>query len=56
RALVLFPELLDVVFVLVVLGPPHALARHWLAGRTRVAFADCRELLVQVAWDSVRAA
>ncbi|MDH4517943.1 TetR/AcrR family transcriptional regulator, partial [Pseudomonas aeruginosa] len=43
-------------FASVVIGPAHDLARQWLAGRTRVALADCRELLAQVAWDSVRAA
>ncbi|MCA4043232.1 hypothetical protein LDZ95_12585, partial [Pseudomonas aeruginosa] len=50
------PEATDDCFASVVIGPAHDLARQWLAGRTRVALADCRELLAQVAWDSVRAA
>ncbi|HGR4990929.1 TPA: TetR/AcrR family transcriptional regulator, partial [Pseudomonas aeruginosa] len=52
----LFREMPDDCFASVVIGPAHDLARQWLAGRTRVALADCRELLAQVAWDSVRAA
>jgi len=42
-------------FFSVVIGPSHDLARHWLAGRTRVQLADCRELLAQIAWEAVRA-
>ncbi|OVZ67509.1 TetR family transcriptional regulator, partial [Pseudomonas aeruginosa] len=56
RAEGLFREMPDDCFASVVIGPAHDLARQWLAGRTRVALADCRELLAQVAWDSVRAA
>ena len=42
-------------FTSVVIGPTHDFARHWLAGRTQTSLAECRELLAQVAWDSVRA-
>ncbi|MEX6503321.1 TetR/AcrR family transcriptional regulator [Pseudomonas zhanjiangensis] len=42
-------------FSSVIIGPTHDLARNWLAGRTRSELVDCRELLAQVAWDSVRA-
>ena len=42
-------------FVSVVIGPAHDMARNWLAGRSSTALADCRELLAQIAWDSVRA-
>jgi hypothetical protein len=31
------------------------MARNWLAGRSRTALADCRELLADIAWASVRA-
>lgn len=42
-------------FASVIIGPTHDFARNWLAGRTRTELAECRELLAQVAWDSVRA-
>lgn len=42
-------------FASVVIGPSHDFARNWLAGRTQTQLADCRDLLAQVAWDSVRA-
>ncbi|MBB4817727.1 AcrR family transcriptional regulator [Pseudomonas alcaligenes] len=42
-------------FASVVIGPTHDFARNWLAGRTRSSLADCRDLLAQVAWESVRA-
>ncbi|WP_447591053.1 TetR/AcrR family transcriptional regulator [Aquipseudomonas campi] len=42
-------------FASVVIGPSHDFARNWLAGRTQTPLADCRDLLAQVAWDSVRA-
>lgn len=41
-------------FVSVVIGPAHDMARNWLAGRSSTALADCRELLAEIAWDSVR--
>ena len=42
-------------FASVIIGPAHDFTRNWLAGRTQTQLADCRELLAQVAWDSVRA-
>lgn len=42
-------------FVSVVIGPAHDMARNWLAGRSSTPLAECRELLAQIAWDSVRA-
>jgi AcrR family transcriptional regulator len=42
-------------FASVVIGPTHDFARNWLAGRTRTQLSACRELLAQVAWDSVKA-
>lgn len=42
-------------FASVIIGPTHDFARNWLAGRTHTSLPDCRELLAQVAWDSVRA-
>lgn len=42
-------------FASVIIGPSQDLARNWLAGRTQATLADCRDLLAQVAWDSVRA-
>lgn len=42
-------------FVSVVIGPAHDMARNWLAGRSGTPLAECRELLAQIAWDSVRA-
>lgn len=50
----LFKALPDDCFASVVIGPTQDLARNWLAGRTRSALRDCRELLAQIAWDSVR--
>lgn len=41
-------------FVSVVIGPAHDMARNWLAGRSSTALAECRDLLAQIAWDSVR--
>ncbi len=31
------------------------MARNWLAGRSGTPLAECRELLAEIAWDSVRA-
>ncbi len=42
-------------FVSVVIGPVHDMARNWLAGRSGTPLAECRELLAEIAWDSVRA-
>ena len=42
-------------FVSVVIGPAHDMARNWLAGRSGTPLAECRELLAEIAWDSVRA-
>ena len=42
-------------FASVIIGPTHDFARNWLAGRTTSEFLECRELLAQVAWESVRA-
>ena len=42
-------------FASVIIGPTHDLSRNWLAGRTQTQLADCRELLAQLAWDSVKA-
>ncbi|TNF09614.1 MAG: TetR/AcrR family transcriptional regulator [Pseudomonadales bacterium] len=50
----LFKALPDDCFASVVIGPTQDLARNWLAGRTRSELRDCRELLAQIAWDSVR--
>ncbi|KAF1052638.1 MAG: HTH-type transcriptional repressor Bm3R1 [Stenotrophomonas maltophilia] len=50
-----FKALPPELFNSVVIGPTHDYARNWLAGRTRVPLADCREQLAQIAWDSVRA-
>lgn len=43
------------VFVAVVIGPAQDLARSWLAGRSKRPLSEYRELLAQIAWDSVRA-
>ncbi|MBZ9666861.1 TetR/AcrR family transcriptional regulator [Pseudomonas sp. LMG 31766] len=50
----LFKALPDDCFASVVIGPTHDLARNWLAGRTRSNLGECRELLAQIAWDSVK--
>lgn len=50
----LFKALPDDCFASVVIGPTQDLARNWLAGRTHSELRDCRELLAQIAWDSVR--
>ena len=50
----LFKALPDDCFASVVIGPTHDLARNWLAGRTQSELGDCRELLAQIAWDSVK--
>ena len=42
-------------FFSVIIGPVQDYARNWLAARTRTPLADCRELLAQIAWESVRA-
>ncbi|MBB1520918.1 TetR/AcrR family transcriptional regulator [Aquipseudomonas guryensis] len=42
-------------FASVIIGPTHDFARNWLAGRTQTQLADCRQLLAQIAWESVRA-
>ena len=55
RAQGLFKAMPVDCFTSVVIGPTHDFARHWLAGRTQTSLAECRELLAQVAWDSVRA-
>lgn len=54
RAQGLFKAMPVDCFTSVVIGPTHDFARHWLAGRTQTSLAECRELLAQVAWDSVR--
>jgi len=56
RAQGLFKVMPADCFASVIIGPAHDFARNWLAGRTQTQLADCRELLAQVAWDSVRAA
>jgi AcrR family transcriptional regulator len=50
-----FREMPFELFNSVVIGPTHDYVRNWLAGRTRVELADCRDLLAQIAWESVRA-
>ncbi|MDF3931206.1 TetR/AcrR family transcriptional regulator [Pseudomonas citronellolis] len=50
-----FRQLPVELFNSVVIGPTHDYVRNWLAGRTRVELVDCRDLLAQVAWESVRA-
>ena len=50
-----FREMPFELFNSVVIGPTHDYVRNWLAGRTRVELADCRDLLAQIAWASVRA-
>ncbi|QSL92602.1 transcriptional regulator, TetR family [Pseudomonas sp. NFACC19-2] len=50
----LFKALPDDCFASVVIGPTHDLARNWLAGRTQSELSECRELLAQIAWDSVK--
>ena len=55
RAQGLFKAMPVDCFTSVVIGPTHDFARHWLAGRTQTSLAESRELLAQVAWDSVRA-
>ena len=42
-------------FVSVVIGPAQDMARNWLAGRSKRPLAEYRDLLAQIAWDSVRA-
>ncbi|VXD00302.1 TetR family transcriptional regulator [Pseudomonas sp. 8Z] len=42
-------------FFSVVIGPSHDFARNWLAGRTQAALTECRDLLAQIAWESVSA-
>jgi hypothetical protein len=50
-----FREMPFELFNSVVIGPTHDYVRNWLAGRTRVELADCRDLLAQIAWESIRA-
>lgn len=50
----LFKALPDDCFASVVIGPAHDLARNWLAGRSQSELGECRELLAQIAWDSVK--
>lgn len=50
-----FREMPFELFNSVVIGPTHDYVRNWLAGRTRVELADCRDLLAEIAWESVRA-
>ena len=50
----LFKALPDDCFASVVIGPTHDLARNWLAGRTQSNLGECRELLAQIVWDSVK--
>jgi len=38
----------------VVIGPAQDMARNWLAGRSKRPLVDHRDLLAQIAWDSVR--
>ena len=49
-----FKEMPSDCFASLIIGPTHDFARNWLAGRTRTELADCRELLANAAWDSVR--
>lgn len=42
-------------FSSLIIGPTHDFARNWLAGRTKTALIECRDLLAQAAWDSVSA-
>ncbi len=51
----LFKDMPVDCFASLIIGPTHDFARNWLAGRTRSELADCRELLANAAWDSVRA-
>ncbi|MEK1939123.1 MAG: TetR/AcrR family transcriptional regulator [Pseudomonas sp.] len=51
----LFREMPADCFASVIIGPTHDFARNWLAGRTQTEFASCRDLLAQLAWESVRA-
>ena len=51
----LFKDMPVDCFASLIIGPTHDFARNWLAGRTRSDLADCRELLANAAWDSVRA-
>ena len=50
-----FKDMPSDCFASLIIGPTHDFARNWLAGRTRTELADCRELLANAAWDSVRA-
>ncbi|WP_374440547.1 TetR/AcrR family transcriptional regulator [Pseudomonas panipatensis] len=50
-----FRELPFELFHSVVIGPTQDFVRNWLAGRTRAQPGEYRELLAQIAWDSVRA-
>jgi len=43
------PELLTALWI----GPSQELARHWLAGRTRVSLTDAADVLAQAAWKSL---
>ncbi|MGY4534552.1 AcrR family transcriptional regulator [Pseudomonas sp. TE3786] len=51
----LFREMPADCFASVIIGPTHDFARNWLAGRAQTEFVDCRDLLAQIAWESVRA-
>lgn len=51
----LFRAMADDCFAAVVIGPSQDLARNWLAGRSQSELGACRELLAQIAWESVRA-
>ena len=43
------PELLTALWI----GSSQELARHWLAGRTRVSLTDAADVLAQAAWKSL---
>ena len=45
------PELLTALWI----GPAHDLARHWLAGRSRVSLIDAAPVLAEAAWICLRA-
>jgi hypothetical protein len=46
----LAPELLTALWI----GPSQELARHWLAGRARIALTDAAEVLAHAAWTSLK--
>jgi hypothetical protein len=44
------PEVLTALWI----GPSHDLARHWLAGRSRVSLSDAAPVLAEAAWNSLK--